>query len=151
MSPGSPLGLESGAIPDSSITASSYYNSEVYPRFARLNGPHRWCSSESNTDQWLRIDLGEVFMVTGVITQGRANTERWVTSIHISTSLNDIDWIFAIDPLSNGPKVYPANYERNTHVTSLLPNPLRARYVRIHPITFMNYVSMRVEVLGRVI
>ncbi|XP_071499233.1 lactadherin-like [Diadema antillarum] len=326
MSPGSPLGLESGAIPDSSITASSYFNSNVYPRFARLNGPHEWCSRKSNTDQWLRvqfesnylvsgivtqgrgtaydryvtsykisssidnmvwteymdpftgsdkvfpanydmtsevrhyfrraitassirlhpntyyvhiclrleligygplqdtiadidhhselcpldrglplgvgdgripdssmsssstldhlhlaqygrldkqpnshpnmaswipseddqdrwlkIDLGEVFMVTGVITQGRTSFEQWATSIHISTSLNDIDWIFAIDPLSNGPKVYPANYDRDTHVTSLLPNPLRARYVRIHPITFMNHASMRVEVLGRVI
>ncbi|XP_071499232.1 EGF-like repeat and discoidin I-like domain-containing protein 3 [Diadema antillarum] len=155
---GLPLGVGDGRIPDSSMSSSSWINIHHQAQYGRLDKQPNsggysasWVPREDDQDKWIKIDLGEVFMVTGVITQGRANHGRWVTSIHISTSLNDIDWIFAIDPLSNGPKVYPANYDRNTHVTSLLPNPLRARYVRIHPITFMNYVSMRVEVLGRVI
>ena len=33
-----PLGMENGAIPDAKITASSYYSSSYYPRYARLNG-----------------------------------------------------------------------------------------------------------------
>ncbi|XP_072174491.1 lactadherin-like [Diadema setosum] len=140
------------------MSSSSTFNHLHLAQYGRLDKQPNshpnmasWIPSEDDQDRWLKIDLGEVFMVTGVITQGRTSFEQWATSIHISTSLNDIDWIFAIDPLSNGPKVYPANYDRDTHVTSLLPNPLRARYVRIHPITFMNHASMRVEVLGRVI
>ncbi|XP_071509390.1 lactadherin-like [Diadema antillarum] len=153
---GLPLGVGDGRIPDSSMSSSSFIHFVHQARYGRLdrqpNGDGAsWVPRVDDQDRWLKIDLGEVFMVTGVITQGRTSFEQWATSIHISTSLNDIDWIFAIDPLSNGPKVYPANYDRDTHVTSLLPNPLRARYVRIHPITFMNHASMRVEVLGRVI
>ncbi|XP_071493270.1 lactadherin-like [Diadema antillarum] len=228
MFPGTPLGLESGAIPDSSITASSCYDGQC-TQDARLNGPESWSTSVLNTFQWLQvqfgsnylvsgiitqgrasldqyvtsyklsysldsivwtdymdsftssvkpqlitrvssvhsikaslsgskmvgfliqIDLGEEYIVTGVVTQGRSNAEQWATSMYISTSLDDTDWVFTTDPLSRGPKVYPANYDRNSHVTSLLPKPVRARYVRFHPITSMNFPSMRVEVLGHVI
>ncbi|XP_072173786.1 lactadherin-like [Diadema setosum] len=139
------------------MSASSTWSHVTLARYGRLNkqpGGHEgvWIPYEFDQDSWLKIDLGEVFMVTGVITQGRANGDMWATSMSISTSLNDIDWIFAIDPLSHQPKVYPANYDRYTHVTSMLPNPLRARYVRIHPVTFTTpSPAMRVEVLGRVI
>ncbi|XP_071501547.1 lactadherin-like [Diadema antillarum] len=155
---GVPLGVEDGRIPDSSMSSSSKYNHVTLPQHGRLNmnpASHGisavWKPHPSDQDRWLKIDLGEEYIVTGVVTQGRSNAEQWATSMYISTSLDDTDWVFTTDPLSHGPKVYPANYDRNSHVTSLLPKPVRARYVRFHPITSMNFPSMRVEVLGHVI
>ncbi|XP_071502306.1 lactadherin-like [Diadema antillarum] len=150
---GVPLGVEDGRIPDSSMSSSSTWNYGTLAPDGRLNKlPDAWCPGLDDQDSWLKIDLGEVFMVTGVITQGRSNDDKWVTSMSISTSLDDVYWVFTIDPVSRGRKVYPANYDRDTHVTSLLPNPMRARYIRIHPITSRNTPPcMRAEVLGRVI
>ncbi|XP_072168464.1 lactadherin-like [Diadema setosum] len=142
------------------MSSSSSYANDDYHRawFARLDqqpnsggNSAAWLPQLSDQNKWLKIDLGAVFMVTGVITQGRKNGDQWARSMHISTSLDDTDWVFAIDPLSDDPKVYPANYDRDTQVTSLLPNPVRARYVRFHPLTFMNHAAMRVEILGHVI
>ncbi|XP_072169817.1 lactadherin-like [Diadema setosum] len=137
------------------MSSSSTYSGGTLAQHGRLNiepdsegTSAAWTPLDNDQDGWLKIDLGEVFMVTGVVTQGRSNGDQWATSMSISTSLDNIYWVFTIDPVSRGRKVYPANYDRNTHVTSLLPEPVRARYIRIHPITFRKRASMRVEVLG---
>ncbi|XP_071501550.1 lactadherin-like [Diadema antillarum] len=149
------LGVEDGRIPDTSMSSSSTYSSGTLAQHGRLNiepdsegTSAAWTPLDNDKDGWLKIDLGEEFMVTGVITQGRSNDYQWVTSMSISTSLDDIFWVFTIDPVSLGRKVYPANYDRNTQVTSSLPEPVRARYIRIHPVTFKKRASMRVEILG---
>ncbi|XP_072169996.1 lactadherin-like [Diadema setosum] len=137
------------------MSASSTYNHVTLARHGRLNiepdlsgNSEAWTPQPTDQDKWLKIDLGKVFVVTGVVTQGRPTYNQWATSMHISMSLDDTEWAFAIDPISRGRKVYPANYDRESHVTSLLPKPVRARYVRFHPITFLSHPSMRVEVLG---
>ncbi|XP_072169864.1 lactadherin-like [Diadema setosum] len=137
------------------MTSSSTYDDVTLARHGRLNikptlhgSSAAWTPHPTDQDGWLRIDLGEENIVTGVVTQGRSNIDQWATSMYISTSLDDTNWVFTIDPLSRGRKVYPANYDRDSHVTSLLPKSVKARYVRFHPITFRNYASMRVEVLG---
>eukprot|EP00058_Branchiostoma_floridae_P006895 XP_002592383.1 hypothetical protein BRAFLDRAFT_67247 [Branchiostoma floridae] len=80
-----PLGMESGAIPDSDITASS-----SHPYFApyqgRLNGVAgygAWAARANEIGQWLQVDLGEIKRVTGTVIQGRHTTEhgeQFVTS-----------------------------------------------------------------------
>ncbi|XP_071486087.1 lactadherin-like [Diadema antillarum] len=148
MSPGSPLGLENGAIPDSSITASSCHRDGLCTQHARLNGPTSWSTSVLNTSQWLQVQFRSNFLLSGIITQGRASYDQYVTSYKLSYSLDSMVWTEYKDPFTGSVKVYPANYDTDSHVTSLLPKPVRARYVRFHPITFRNYASMRVEVLG---
>ncbi|XP_072170635.1 lactadherin-like [Diadema setosum] len=137
------------------MSSSSTHNHVTLAQHGRLNieadsegTSAAWTPYRTDQDRWLKIDLGEEFIVTGVVTQGRSNVDQWATSMYISTSLDDTDWDFTIDPLSRGRKVYSGNYDRDSHVTSLLPKPMRARYVRFHPITFRSYASMRVEVLG---
>ncbi|KAI8514463.1 phosphatidylethanolamine binding [Branchiostoma belcheri] len=51
------LGMESGAIPDSSITASSFYNSHHEPFRARLNGVAGggWAAGSNDIGQWLQV------------------------------------------------------------------------------------------------
>ena len=60
---GNPLGLASRAIPDSSMTASSEFNSNHSPWRGRLNleadssGAGAWVVGRTNADQWIQVCL----------------------------------------------------------------------------------------------
>ena len=79
-----PLGMESRAILDSWITASSEASSNFRPQLARLHqtntfgGASGWCSYSNNYDQWLQVDLQIKTRVTGIATQGRGDYLQWV-------------------------------------------------------------------------
>ena len=73
------LGMESGAIADSQITASSEWSVYHSSKRARLHttdikigiGRGAWSSLTSDLNQWLQVDLGKITPVTHVATQGR--------------------------------------------------------------------------------
>ena len=79
------LGMESGAISDGQMTASSQYNSYYAARLGRLHlkasGGYSggWLSGTTNQNQWLMVDMGhQNTIVTAVATQGRDATNQWV-------------------------------------------------------------------------
>ena len=72
-----PLGMQSGAIKDDQITASS--SSSTAPR-ARLHGTSSWTAKRSDLNQWLAVDLRSLHTITRVATQGDPRSDRWVTS-----------------------------------------------------------------------
>ncbi|XP_072166958.1 lactadherin-like [Diadema setosum] len=154
---GVPLGVADGRIPDDRLTASSTYGGQTNfygVTKGRLDltvpGPDggSWTAERFRDPRpWVKIDIGQIVMVTGVITQGSYHWDNWVTSILVSTSLDDVTWHFVAR--CGTQQIFPANFDRNTHVTSLFDAPVNARYVKIHPYWFVNYyVSMRFEVLG---
>ncbi|XP_071055936.1 discoidin domain-containing receptor 2-like isoform X2 [Onthophagus taurus] len=77
-----PLGMESGAIPDDAISASSSYVPNVGPRNGRLRVEKAgggWCPKqqvERGIREYIQVDLGSVHVVTGVQTQGRYDRGR---------------------------------------------------------------------------
>jgi len=74
---GMPLGMESGLIPDSDISASSFYARSVGPEHARVRvekGGGAWCprpAIQHNVREWLEINFHQPHLVTGSETQGR--------------------------------------------------------------------------------
>ena len=82
-----PLGMESGAIFDSQITASSMFNDKHAAPNARLHfkgseNPLKragWVPGVKNTNQWLQVDLQQTTRVIGIATQGRHDQSQWVT------------------------------------------------------------------------
>ena len=73
-----PLGLESGAITNSQITASSELNSYHGVTQARLHTRETdvytrgaWVPATNDLNQWLQVDLLKITAVTQVATQGR--------------------------------------------------------------------------------
>ena len=70
--------MESGAIADLQITASSEYHVSLTPKRARLYTRETdgfaggaWLSLANDLNQWLQVDLGKITPVTHVATQGR--------------------------------------------------------------------------------
>ncbi|XP_041453729.1 lactadherin-like [Lytechinus variegatus] len=152
---GSKMGVEDGRIPNSSLTSSSYRIIDGFPLSAqngRLNGgidSNRnagWLAVDDGKDIWVMIDVGQTSLITGIIVQGRHLEHQWVTSLKVSYSLDDFRWTFALEPQCE--QVFPANYDNDTPVTIVFNQPLTARYVRIHPLSWSNVCGMRYEVLG---
>ncbi|XP_078697438.1 uncharacterized protein LOC144925334 [Branchiostoma floridae x Branchiostoma belcheri] len=144
--------MESGAIPDDSITASSWYTLGVgyEPYRGRLNGVAGagvWSVRTRTIGEWLQVDLGEMKTVTGTIIQGRSNQPQWVTSYKLQYSVDGRSWITYASS-DGSEKVFQGNTDRNTPVTNLLDSPTDARYVRFLPQSWYRWMSMRVEVLG---
>ncbi|XP_037079565.1 discoidin domain-containing receptor tyrosine kinase B-like [Pollicipes pollicipes] len=79
------LGMESGEIADSQITASSSHNeNSVGPHSGRIRTEHRggaWCPLPvitAEVREYLQVDLGRVTVVTAAETQGRFGNGRGV-------------------------------------------------------------------------
>lgn len=87
-----PLGLENGHVPDAAFSASSSYNAQYAPARARLNLHGAWGAKTNDGKQWLQIDFGELVRVTKVATQGRQNSNYWVTKFTLSYSMDGIHW-----------------------------------------------------------
>ena len=78
--------MESGAIADSRIQASSQWDSRHAPSQGRLHfqgilfKAGSWSAGRNDLFQWLQIDLDSQYTkVTRVATQGRSDHSQWVT------------------------------------------------------------------------
>ncbi|XP_054276180.1 discoidin domain-containing receptor tyrosine kinase B-like [Macrosteles quadrilineatus] len=153
-----PLGMESGAIPDQDITASSAYDSgSVGPHHARLkNDKHggAWCPRHMVTQEareFLEIDLREVHVLTATRTQGRYGngqgqeyTEEFYLDYWRPGFSKWRRWqSFATK------SVLPGNTDTITVVEQNLQPALIASRVRFVPFTsHVRTVCLRVELVG---
>ena len=85
--------MESGAISDGQIKASSQYDVNHSPYRGRLNiqlsGAKKgaWSARYRDANQWLQIDLENLkTRVTRVATQGRSEQSQWVTKYNMQYS-----------------------------------------------------------------
>ena len=82
-----PVGMESGAILDSWITASSIFSAGYSAYQARLHFKEgggktgSWSVGIGDNNPWLQVDLQQMTRLTGIATQGRNGYTpgQWVT------------------------------------------------------------------------
>ncbi|XP_035694676.1 lactadherin-like [Branchiostoma floridae] len=87
------MGMSTGDIPDSSITASSYFSDRWAPAKARFGINGNWIPRRVNAKaEWLKVDLGQESRVYGVITQGRPEIDRWTITYKLSFSTDGQTW-----------------------------------------------------------
>jgi hypothetical protein len=127
-------------------TSSSVYFSEAYGVSHNrpwLDSEQAWSAgSQNNGSDYLQYDLGSIRWVQGIVTQGRATMDQWVTSAKVDVSPDNVNWVTAASNLT-------LNSDRNTKVLNNFPNVMYARYIRVTPIGVFNYASMRLGILLR--
>lgn len=131
------------SLSDDQITASSEYNRNHSAKLARINTKPKyanWSSKKLDDQQWISVDLGKVKKIFSIKTQGRYNKDEWVTKYYLSWSSDGKNWD------SDETKVYEGNNDSNSEVIQNICSPLVARYLRIHPIEWHNWISMRFDV-----
>ena len=98
-----PLGMKDGSILDSQITASTTWpdpNVGHGPSNARLDRPTdggttgAWSAEVQNVIQWMKADLGTVKYVSGIVLQGRQDSDQWVTEYKVQYSYDDETWTY---------------------------------------------------------
>ncbi|XP_067007369.2 lactadherin [Anabrus simplex] len=148
-----PLGLTTGAVRDWQLSASSTLPQDLDPechvRYARLHQPRgrAWCARTKTPDHWLLVDLGVAAEVTGVMTQGRADRDEWVTAFSLSYSQDAFRWDFTVD-VDGQRKVYSGNSDAHSVRHNYVEPPITARFIRIHVLEWNRHPSLRLEVVG---
>eukprot|EP00058_Branchiostoma_floridae_P016422 XP_002601910.1 hypothetical protein BRAFLDRAFT_86394 [Branchiostoma floridae] len=140
-----PLGMESGAIPDSSITASSFADGKP-PKDARLNGNSAWVPENDRAGEWLQVDLGEMMRIDGAITQGHSGS--WVTEYVLQYSADGTSFTTHVGS-DGSDKIFTANADDSTPVANLLNNPVEARYMRFVVQSWSDSgIALKLEIWG---
>ena len=87
------VGVSDGSIIyDQRFSASSSLSSSR-ASYGRLRGGKAWIpSSNNNNNDYLQIDLGSVYVVCAVATQGNPSADDWTESYKIKTSLDNVNW-----------------------------------------------------------
>ncbi|XP_078352588.1 uncharacterized protein LOC144637397 isoform X1 [Oculina patagonica] len=149
-----PVGMESGSIFDTQISASSQQDDNLGPQRGRLNmkiigiKQGGWAPLQSDLNQWLQVNLGSNFRVTRVATQGRDGYDQWVTKYRLQYRADGVTLKFYQELHESSAKVFDGNDDSDTVVYNILNPPFTARYIQIVPIEWHNYISMRVEIYG---
>ena len=82
----------SSMIYDQRFSASSSLSSSRASN-GRLNGGSAWISSSNNNNNdYLQIDLGSVYVVCALATQGNPSAGDWTETYKIETSLDNVNW-----------------------------------------------------------
>ena len=117
--------MESGAITDDQISASSQYNAAHGWVRARLNlqtdngGNGGWSARKKDANQWIQVDLRKIMTVKGVATQGRVGASRqWVTKYKLKYSDDGQTFSDYKEEGQTDAKVIEITVQSNIHVTS---------------------------------
>ena len=86
-----PVGVsDSSDISDQRFSASSSLSGRSASD-GRLKGSNAWIpATDNNNNDFLQIDLGSVYFVCGVATQGNPNNDYWTKTYKIKTSLDNV-------------------------------------------------------------
>ena len=110
------LGVESGAISDRQMSASSQWDEILPASQGRLNVEAvsgkggSWSAKDNNVHQWLQVDLGNPHTkVTALATQGRNDYPQWVTKYKVQYSGDGVSFQYFIEEQSSTIRVrwYP--------------------------------------------
>ena len=98
-----PLGMQSGSISDESIRASSSQDRYHGPYRARLHLKKEgilssaWSAKYNDRKQWIIVNLGSLFTITRIATQGRNDKDQWVKSYRMDYSKYGLSWIHYVE------------------------------------------------------
>nr|XP_039252074.1 lactadherin-like [Styela clava] len=138
------VGISSGLVPISSITASSTHPDCPLVNIP-LNSRISWCALASRSGEWVQVDLQKPRPITGVVTQGRTRYGQYVKSFKVQYGNS----VLALRTYQeNGSeKIFKANNDMNTPVENRFEEAIEARYIRIYPVNYISHMSMRLELL----
>ncbi|KAG8138824.1 hypothetical protein E2320_001625, partial [Naja naja] len=149
------LGMVSGLITDSQITASNELDRNWLPENVRLiTSRIGWALpspvGHTYTKEWLQIDLGEEKIVQGIIVQGGKHRENkvFMRKFKIEYSYNGSDWKWIMDASKKKAKIFEGNTNYDTPELRTF-DPLTTRFIRVYPERATHAgLGLRLELLG---
>ena len=130
--------MESRAISDAQISASSEYDSKHAAIQGRLNfqasdgKSGAWTAKNTDQNQWLQADLGNSKNITQLATQGRNGNNQWVTSYKVEYSNNGVS--FYCYQEHGADKVCEFSYTCFVHPAVNLVRPVQLKFWLFLPV-----------------
>ncbi|XP_075429225.1 coagulation factor VIII isoform X3 [Ascaphus truei] len=145
-----PLGLSSGIIKDSQISASGHYGAWE-PRLARLDysgSINAW--SVENVNSWIQVDLLTPRLVHAVHTQGARQrlVPLYISQFVVFYSLRGDSWSRYQGNASSSQMVFFGNVDGSSVRENMFDPPLVARFLRLHPTHTGARAALRMELIG---
>jgi len=143
-------GVRDYRVKNSQLTVSSkHQNSDTFAYMGRLYYPGAaWTSRTHDQNQWIQVDYEVTKTFYGVVLQGRDNASyQWLTSYRVQYKLNEADSYKFVPDASNAAAIFPGNFDRNTPVVSTFLQPITARFIRLTPLSYHNYMACRFDML----
>ena len=94
-----PMGLQNNRLKNHLMTSSSRWDNFHGPYRARLNIRRHgryigaWSSQYNNRYQWLQVDFTRPAKIIRISTQGRQDTNQWVTQYYVTHSLDAVNFV----------------------------------------------------------
>jgi len=105
---------------------------------SKLNSLRAWTPAEDKAGEWLQLDLGTLWNVTGALVKGHFWHLEWVTKFKVSYSKDGQKWSDVAGEF-DGPT-------GKTKAESKFPQPIEARYLRFTVVAWHKHITMRVAV-----
>ncbi|KAI8508430.1 NAP1- protein 2 [Branchiostoma belcheri] len=148
---GRELGMQSGAITNEQITASTTYDAPLQDpwsaSYARIGNTYAWYPSVDNKKQWLQVDLRKQMVITGVQTQGHFSSRKsyYVETFKLQFKTDETSgsWLDAFDG-----KEFEGNNGADRIKHNNFATPVVASAIRFLPLTWHEGIALRVEILG---
>ncbi|XP_009327928.1 PREDICTED: coagulation factor V [Pygoscelis adeliae] len=148
-----PMGLASGVILDSQISASHHID-YWEPKLARLNnsGTYNAWSTTMKKEQppWIQVDFQRQVLLTGIQTQG---AKQFLKSLYIQKFLifyskDKRKWSTFKGDSYPAQKIFEGNSDAYGVKENIIDPPIIARYIRVYPTEAYNRPTLRMELLG---
>ncbi|NXP43379.1 FA8 factor, partial [Heliornis fulica] len=144
------LGLASGHVADSQITASGQYG-QWAPYLARLDKTgsiNAWSTNQSNS--WIQVDLLHVMIIHGIKTQGARQkfSSLYISQFVVFYSLDGQLWRKYKGNVTSTQMLFFANVDASGVKENHFNPPIIARFIRIKPTHYSIRTTLRMELIG---
>lgn len=104
------------------------------PPYRGRLGAQAWCGADQSTEFYLEAEFDQPYHIKAIMTQGRSNTNQWVTKYAVKYFENG-QW-------TNHGNDFTGNTDRNSIQTNKVD--FTTQRVRIYPLTWHGWPSLRV-------
>ena len=102
---------------------------------------HSGCESTNDSTQWIGVCFCGVKKVIRIATQGRCESQQFITQYKVTYSIDGISWAAA-----DNDRVFQGNSDQSSVAVNDIITPFYARSVRINPVAWSNHISTKFEV-----
>ncbi|EDO30497.1 predicted protein, partial [Nematostella vectensis] len=137
------LGMESGAILDQQIAASSMLAPQYAGTKARLNYVGAWYALKTDNQPWIQVDLRRRTAITKLAIQGYS---AFVGEFYLSYTDDITNWSNYTE--AGTTKIFQGNTDgRNTKNITISP-PIVGQFFRFYATKWQQYCALRMELYG---
>ncbi|CAD5126713.1 DgyrCDS14777 [Dimorphilus gyrociliatus] len=146
-----PLGIGNTNQMHASQITSPSYTKPYYIYNIKLDSVNCWITNSPPPNDYIQIDLGHVYLVTGFISQSCKNQKYYIYDFSVEYSLYRIHgWKMYEEPLNRKTLYLRSNptLTRNMKYLLLFNNTIESRFMRFTPKQWLGKKALRLEIIG---